>query len=78
MTALPYRSLWKVEANEAVKSKPLFVALSALGFHQHGWQLSHLVWGEAGKACDTLRVLHTAGAARQPGRLGSTPVSVCL
>lgn len=63
--ALPYPSPGKVEATQAVKLKPLFVALSVLGFHQHGWLLSDKLWEQScgcqEKACYT----HTVSVAWQ-------------
>lgn len=54
---LPYPSPGKVKAKQAVKLKPLFVALSVLGFHQHGWLLSDKLWEQScgcqEKACYT-------------------------
>lgn len=37
---LPYPNPGKVKAKQAVKLKPLFVALSVPGFHQYGWWLN--------------------------------------
>ncbi len=59
---LPYLSLGKVKAKQAVKLKLLFVALSVLGFHQYGWLLGDKLWEQScgcqEKACYTLYTLH--------------------
>lgn len=59
---LPYPSLGKVKAKQAVKLKPLFVVLSVLGFHHYGWLLSDKLWEQScgcqEKACYTLYTLH--------------------
>lgn len=59
---LSYPSPGKVKAKQAVKLKPLIVALSVLGFHQYGWLLADKLWEQScgcqEKACYTLHTHH--------------------
>lgn len=56
---LPYPGPGKVKGKQPVKLKPpLFVALSALSFHQDGWLLCDKLW-EQSCGCQEKRLLNT-------------------